>query len=307
MGRRTARRSGERPGAAGFLLLDKPRGWTSHDAVDAARGWLGTRRVGHLGTLDPLATGVLPLAVREATKLAAFLQGGAKAYVGTLRLGEETDTLDADGRTLRRHAGALPNEAAVEAALARFVGEISQVPPMFSAVKHHGVPLHRLAREGRVVERAAKRVRIDRLALRKYAPPDLDFEVECSAGTYVRALAHDLGRELGCGAHLLALRRTRSGPFTLDQAFGEGRLARAAERGEIEALLVPMLNALGLPALRLSPEEVRRVRHGGELAAPEPPLVPGTRLAALEPAGDLLAILEVRPGRRLRPLRVLRP
>jgi tRNA pseudouridine55 synthase len=286
--------------------MDKPRGWTSHDAVDAARRWLGTRRVGHLGTLDPLATGVLPLAVRDATKLAPFLEGGEKGYVGTIRLGEETDTLDAEGQTLRRHAGPLPGEAELVAALARFVGEILQVPPMFSAVKHQGVPLHRLARQGRVVERSAKRVRIDRLVLRKYAPPDLDFEVDCSAGTYVRALAQDLGSSLGCGAHLLGLRRTRSGPFTIEMALDEGRLAQAAERGEIESLLVPPVNALGFPALRLSAEEARRVRHGGELVAPEPPLVPGARLAALDPAGELVAILEVRPGRRLRPLRVLR-
>jgi len=306
MSRRTSRRSQEKPGPAGFLVIDKPRGWTSHDAVDAARRWLGTRRVGHLGTLDPLATGVLPLAVRDATKLAPFLQGGEKSYAGTIRLGEETDTLDAEGRTLRRHEGPLPNEAELEAALARFLGEILQLPPMFSAVKHQGVPLHRLARQGRVVERSTKRVRIDRIVLRKYAPPDLDFEVDCSAGTYVRALAHDLGQGLGCGAHLLGLRRTRSGPFTIEMAQGESRLAQAALRGEIESLLVPPVNALGLAALRLSSDEALRVRHGGEIPAPEPPIVPGTRLAALDPGGDLVAILEVRPGRRLRPLRVLR-
>ena len=306
MSRRTSRRSQERPGPAGFLVMDKPRGWTSHDAVDAARRWLGTRRVGHLGTLDPLATGVLPLAVRDATKLAPFLQGGEKSYVGTIRLGEETDTLDAEGRTLRRHEGPLPAEAEVEAALARFLGEILQLPPMFSAVKHQGVPLHRLARQGRVVERSEKRVRIDRIAMRRFAPPDLDFEVDCSAGTYVRALAHDLGQSLGCGAHLLGLRRTRSGPFTIEMAHGADRLAQAAEKGELESLLVPPVNALGLAALRLSGDEASRVRHGGEIPAPEPPIAPGTRLAALDPGGDLVAILEVRPGRRLRPLRVLR-
>jgi tRNA pseudouridine55 synthase len=244
--------------------------------------------------------------VREATKLAPFLEGGAKSYAGTIRLGEETDTLDAEGRTLRRHAGELPSEAEVGAALARFVGEIAQVPPMFSAVKHRGVPLHRLARQGRVVERAAKRVRIERLVLRKYAPPDLDFEIDCSAGTYVRALASDLGCELGCGAHLLGLCRTRSGPFALDRAHAAGRLEQAAERGEIEELLVPAVNALGFAALRLSAEETERVRHGAELAAPEPPLAPGTRLSALDPTGELVAVLEVRPGRRLRALRVLR-
>jgi len=288
-------------------VVDKPRGWTSHDAVEAARRWLGTSRVGHLGTLDPLATGVLPLAVREATKLAPFLQGGAKSYAGTIRLGEETDTLDAEGRSLRRHAGALPDEAQVEAALARFRGELLQEPPMFSAVKHRGVPLHRLARQGRVVERAAKSVRIERLVLRRYAPPDLDFEVDCSPGTYVRVLAQDLGRALGCGAHLLGLRRTRSGPFAIEQAHGEAELAAAAAGGGVEALVVPAVNVLGLPALRLSAEEALRVAHGGDLRAPDPPLVPGSQLAALDPAGELVAILEVRPGRTLRPLRVLAP
>jgi tRNA pseudouridine55 synthase len=306
MSRRASRRErGERPGPAGFLIVDKPRGWTSHDAVDAARRWFGTRRVGHLGTLDPLATGVLPLAVRDATKLVPFLEGGEKSYAGTIRLGEETDTLDAEGRTLRRHEGALPSEAELVAALARFRGEIEQIPPMYSAVKHQGVPLHRLARQGRTVERAAKRVRIDRLELLKYAPPDLDLEVDCSAGTYVRALAQDLGQALGCGAHLLGLRRTRSGPFTLEHAHSEVHLAQAAERGEIDALLVPPVNALGFAALRLDEREIREVRHGAEIPAPDPPLVAGTRLAALDAAGELVAILEVRPGRRLRPLRVL--
>ena len=178
---------------------------------------------------------------------------------------------------------------------------------MYSAVKHHGVPLHRLARQGRVVERAAKSVRIDRLLLRRYAPPDLDVEVDCSAGTYVRVLAQDLGRSLGCGAHLLGLRRTRSGPFSIEHAYDEARLAEAAERGELESLLVPAVNALGLAALRLSAEEAKRIQHGGDLLAPEPPLVPGSQLAALDPAGELVAILEVQPGRRLRPLRVLAP
>src|SRR4030095_11171722 len=145
--------------------------------------------------------------------------------------------LDAEGQTLRHHEGALPTEMELEAALARFRGEILQEPPMFSAVKHHGVPLHRLPRQGRVVERAAKSVRIDRLVLGRYEPPDFDVEVECSAGTYVRVLAQDLGRVLGRGAHLRGLRRTASGPFAIEQAHGEAVLAAAAERGELESLL----------------------------------------------------------------------
>lgn len=306
---RRRRRRPERPGPAGFLVVDKPRGWTSHDVVDAARRWLGTRRVGHLGTLDPLATGVLPLAIRDATKLVPFLEGGSKVYVGAIRLGQETDTLDADGAVLRRHEGSLPDEATVRDALAGFRGEIEQVPPMFSAVKHAGVPLHRIAREGREVERASKRVRIDRLELLRYEPPRIEIEVECSAGTYVRTLAADVGAKLGCGAHLACLRRTRSEPFASAQAAPAEQLQQESERGGVEGRLIPAVDVLGLPVLRLGRDDTRRVLHGAEIAASGPPLralATGSRVAALEPGGELLAVLEMRPGRRLRPLRVLR-
>ncbi len=306
MARRPRRRRPERPGPAGFLVVDKPRGWTSHDVVDAARRWLGTRRVGHLGTLDPLATGVLPLAVREATKLVSFVEDRSKSYAGAIRLGLETDTLDAEGNVLRRYEGPHPDEAAVREALAEFTGDIEQVPPMFSAAKHGGVPLHRLAREGREVERAPKRVRIERLVLVKYAPPHVEIEVDCSTGTYVRVLAAEIGTRLGCGAHLAGLRRTRSGPFRMDQALTTTLLEREAERGGLEAHLIPPLNALGLPALRLAAPEARRVLHGGEVALREARLTPGSRVAALDQGGELLAVLEVRPGGRLHPLRVLR-
>jgi tRNA pseudouridine55 synthase len=286
-------------------VVDKPPGWTSHDVVDAARRWLGTRRVGHLGTLDPLATGVLPLAVREATKLVPFVEGGAKCYAGSIRLGEETDTLDAEGRVVRRHTGPLPAEAEVREALAGFVGETWQLPPMFSAVKRGGVPLHRLAREGIRVERAPKRVRIERLELLAYSPPELEVEVDCSAGTYVRALASDLGRRLGCGAHLAFLRRTRSGPFHAAQAHPLAALEVRAGAGGVEALLLSPLEGLGLPRVRLTPEEVRRVRHGGDVAGGSGPLPPGTRVAGVAPDGSLVAVLEMHAGRRLQPLRVL--
>ena len=151
MARRTrARRDRrERPGPAGFLVVDKPAGWTSHDVVDAARRWFGTRRVGHLGTLDPQATGVLPLAIREATKLVRFVVQDDKRYVGTARLGFETDSLDGEGKLLHVHDGPLPDEQSVRSALTGFEGDIEQIPPMFSAVKHAGVPLHRLARLSR--------------------------------------------------------------------------------------------------------------------------------------------------------------
>jgi tRNA pseudouridine55 synthase len=298
------RRAPEKPGPAGFLLVDKLPGWTSHDVVDAARRWFGTRRVGHLGTLDPLATGVLPLAIRAATKLAPYITDNRKSYVGSIELGVETDTLDAEGEVLRRHEGALPEKAAVEKALTSFEGEIEQVPPMYSAVKRAGVPLHRLAREGKHVERAPKKVRIDRIELVSYQAPLVELKVECSRGTYVRTLADDLGRLLGCGAHLRNLRRLRSGPFVLDAAMTPEQLADAAATGEIEQALIPAVDVLGLAVVQLGPEEARRVRHGCEVGA-SARLIAGRRVAALEPGGELLAVMEVLPGRRLKPLRVL--
>jgi len=292
--------------------VDKPAGLTSHDVVDAARRALRTRRVGHLGTLDPQATGVLPLAIRDATKLVPFLVTGRKLYRGAIRLGVETDTLDGDGRVTREHAGPLPDEAAVRAGLAALCGEIEQIPPMFSAVKKDGVALHRLARKGQEVEREPRRVRIDRLELLRFEAPVVEIEVACSAGTYVRVLAADLGRHLGCGAHLASLRRLASGPFQIEQAvpFADLEAARPAEpraeaaRAAIEARLVAPVAALGLPTLVLGAEAARRIAHGAEIATP-PGVPASTRLAALGPDGELLAVLEARPGRLLGPVRVL--
>jgi tRNA pseudouridine55 synthase len=297
----------------GFLVVDKPVGWTSHDVVDAARRWLSTRRVGHLGTLDPLATGVLPLAIREATKLVPFVGPGDKVYVGTIRLGIATDTYDAEGRVTRQHDGPLPSEAAVRAALAGFVGETLQVPPMYSSVKLHGVPLHRLARRGEQVERAPRRVRIDEIRMHHYAPPEIGVEVSCAPGTYVRTLAHDLGELLGCGAHLSGLRRTRSHPFTLEQARTPEECEALAAEGKLDAVLVAPDAALGLPRVRLTATQTRRVANGGDLPVGEargelergPLPKPGDRVSALSPDGSLVAVMELRPDRRLHPLRVL--
>ena len=276
------RRSPEKPGPAGFLLVDKSPGWTSHDVVDAARRWLGTRRVGHLGTLDPLATGVLPLAIRAATKLAPYITDGRKSYVGSIELGVETDTLDAEGQVLRRHEGRASRKGrrGREERWSSFQGEIEQVPPMYSAVKHSGVPLHRLAREGKHVERAPKTVRIDRIELISYRAPLVELRVECSQGTYVRTLADDLGRRLGCGAHLRNLRRLRSGPFALDAAMTPEQLAGAAETGKIEQYLIPAVDVLGLAVVQLGPEEARRVEHGCEVGAPARLAAGGARRGA---------------------------
>jgi tRNA pseudouridine55 synthase len=288
-------------------VVDKPSGWTSHDVVDAARGWLGTRRVGHLGTLDPLATGVLPLAIRTATKLVPFVQDKEKGYAGAIQLGTVTDTLDAEGKVLRQHPGPWPDEARVREVMETFIGDVEQVPPMFSAVKKDGVPLHKLAREGREVEREPKTIHVSRFELRKYDPPRLEIEVDCSGGTYVRVLAADLGESLGCGAHLADLRRTRSGPFTLDQASSPETLREEAESHEIERRLISPLEALGLPVLRLDPHEIQAIAQGGDIAAEGAPESPGALMVGHDGKGQVVGILELQPGRRLRPLRVLEP
>lgn len=306
MSRRSRRRGEGQPGPSGFLVVDKPVGWTSHDVVDAARGWLGTRRVGHLGTLDPLATGVLPLAVRDATKLIPFLEAGPKCYRGIVRLGEARDTLDAEGRVVAQHSGPLPDAQTVRAALGRFCGEIEQIPPMYSSVKRDGVPLYRLARRGEVVERQPRKVSVESLELLGYEPPDLEIEVRCSPGTFVRVLAADLGQALGCGAHVRTLRRTRSGPFDLREAALPEVLEEEARRGRLEARLIPPQVALGFPTLVLPPESLARVRHGREIPVPRGTrLLVGDRMCGLDSEGRLVAVLEVRADRQLRPLRVL--
>jgi tRNA pseudouridine55 synthase len=250
---------------------------------------------------------VLPLAIGSATKLVPYVEDRDKAYVGAIRLGRVTDTLDAEGRVLREHTGPWPHESLVEQAMQGFVGDLEQVPPMFSAVKKDGVPLHKLARQGREVPREPKSVRVERFALRKYDPPRLEIEVACSGGTYVRVLAADLGAQLGCGAHLADLRRTRSGPFTLERACSPEMLRVEAESGELERCLVSPLEALGLPALRLEPEQVQRVAQGCEIAVEGLSDRPGARVVAHDERRRVIAILEGRPGRRWRPLRVLEP
>lgn len=300
------KRGRDRPGPAGFLVVDKPAGCTSHDVVDAARGWLGIRRIGHLGTLDPQATGVLPLAIRGATKLVPFFQEMGKSYVGTVRLGARTDTLDGEGEIIDRYDGPLPDEARVRTVLDTFVGEIEQIPPMYSAVKREGVPLHRLARQGEEVERDPKKVVIHRLEVLRFASPDLEIAVDCGPGTYVRVLADDLGAALGCGGYLSSLRRTRSEPFGLEQALSSETCEAAAAERKLEDLLISPEAALGFPTTRLAPPAVERLGHGGDIAAGDlERSAPGTRVSALDERGRFVAILELRADRRLWPLRVI--
>src|SRR6266508_6820424 len=205
------------PGIDGLLLIDKPAGITSHDAVDRVRRALGVRKVGHAGTLDPIATGLLVMGVGRGTRLLRFLGELPKTYEGTGVLGIETTTLDADGEVVRT-AAADVRETELRRAMAELVGDIEQVPPAYSAVKVGGQPLHRAARAGRPVEAALRRVRVDAFDLRRFDPPRFGFRVRCSGGTYVRSLVAEVGARVGSGAHLEALRRTRIVPLAVDDA-----------------------------------------------------------------------------------------
>jgi tRNA pseudouridine55 synthase len=251
----------------GFLLIDKPKGWTSHDVVAKVRAKIGGK-VGHAGTLDPMATGLLVLGVGGATRLLRFVQGADKEYLATALFGVATDSLDADGAILSREP--LPVTAdEVETAMDRFRGSIMQVPPMVSARKVEGRRLYELAREGKVVEREARPVTIDRFELVDLAPsdyPEITFRTVCSTGTYVRTLADDLARAVGGRAHLIALRRVRIGTLDVSDTVSVDDAVAAAEAGEIERVLISSADALSdLPEIRVDETMADAVRKGREL------------------------------------------
>ena len=279
----------------GVLVVDKPSGPTSHDIVDRARRVLRTRRVGHTGTLDPFATGVLPLCLGRATRLARFLSAGEKTYRATLRLGFATTTDDVTGEPLGPQRAAAVSEGAVLSALSAFVGSFDQVPPTFSAKQVAGRRAYELARRGEAVSRAAAPVTVHALELVARENDRLELEVRCSAGTYVRALARDLGERLGCGAHLTALRRTLSGGFGLEQAVPGDTFAGAADSVVPMALLLPEW-----PAVRVGAEGRRRVGHGREIAADDVlsdfPGESEGRVRILDEAGELIALASARGG-----------
>lgn len=273
----------------GFLIVNKPTGMTSHDVVDAVRRIAQIRRVGHAGTLDPMATGVLVLALGAATRLVQFIDGCDKTYHAALRLGETTTTYDADGDIVERRPVTV-RQSDIEAALAGFRGSIVQVPPMYSAVKIQGQKLYKLARQGKEVERAPRPVTIHRLDALAWALPDVTIEVVCSAGTYIRSLAHDLGQALGCGAHLTALTRTAAGEFRLEDSRTLEALDALAWDGRLaEALLPPETALAALPVFILTPEQEQAVRYGQTVALDG---APGVEMAqARDAAGQLVAVL----------------
>ncbi len=251
----------------GVLNVNKLGGMTSHDVVDEVRRILKIRRVGHTGTLDPQATGVLPICVGNATKIARFLTAADKDYLITMRLGIQTDTMDGEGKILAETAEIPRERERVEAALAQFRGEIQQIPPLFSAKKHQGERLYRLARRGEVVERNPISIKIYELELTSFDPPFVRFRVFCSKGTYARALCDDIGKVLQCGAHLHSLVRLKAGQFRLEEAVTLSRLEEIQEQGKLAEILLPIEQALDhLPAVRVLPDSSRSVLHGASIA-----------------------------------------
>ena len=319
------------PAGSGLVIVDKPPGWTSHDVVARIRRLAGTRRAGHAGTLDPMATGVLVVGVEKATRLLGHLSLTGKGYQATIRLGQATDTDDAEGQIISEHPAAGLDENRIRAAATALTGTISQVPPAVSAVKVGGRRAYRLAREGTPAALTARTVTVSALTITAIRPAgaltDLDADVECSSGTYIRSIARDLGAALGTGGHLTALRRTRVGPYALDQAATLDELAASWR-------LVPLADAAAaaFPRLDLTHDQARLVAHGGRLpasvlaaaaspaapaaappaehAAPSVPAGPppggdvaGLPVAAFAPDGTLVALLTEREG-AARPLAV---
>ena len=248
----------------GVLLFDKPLGLSSNTALQKVRRLFQAEKAGHTGTLDPLATGLLPVCFGEATKFSIALLDADKTYRARIRLGQTTTTGDAEGDLLARSPVEV-DEARLEQALKNFIGKISQLPPMHSAIKHQGKPLYEYIRKGETIERQARSVTIHELLLERFAGEELEITVRCSKGTYIRTLAEDIGLALGCGAHLLALRRLAIGRFRLEDAYSWERL-EAMDRAAHEACLLPVDCMLqDLPLLELDAEQVTRISQGQRL------------------------------------------
>jgi tRNA pseudouridine55 synthase len=275
---------------SGVLVVDKPVGLTSHDVVQIVRKGTNIRRAGHTGTLDPRASGVLVILIGPAVRLSEYVSASDKRYQAVVRLGTSTDTYDADGRV----TSSLPvtvTEEQFEEALKQFIGEIEQVPPPYSAVKVKGKKAYEMAREGEEVDLQPRKIQVYNLELLEWAPPEAVIDVYCSSGTYVRSLAHDLGEALGCGAHLVGLRRTKSGRFTLRDAVPLRKLRESFENGTWYQFLIPAAEALSdWQAIELEHEQVEAVRHGHRIAGQEPEKTTWAR--GISEQGELVALLE---------------
>lgn len=286
----------------GFVLVDKPGGWTSHDVVAKVRGIAGIKKVGHAGTLDPMATGLLVLGIGPATRLLRFVQSFPKTYEATAIFGVATDTLDADGAVLSREPMAV-SEDDVAAVLSRFRGRILQTPPMVSARKVAGQRLYELARRGETVAREARPVTIHELTVTDFAPspyPEVAFRVVCSTGTYVRTLADDIAAALGGRAHLSALRRLSTGSLHVSEAHSIDELAAAADAGTLQSVILRPGDALvDIPAVNVGEELVTAISSGQRLDEEMLDIAPAVAglVRVLGPSGELLAVSRVTGGR----------
>ena len=279
---------------SGVLVVDKPVGLTSHDVVQVIRKGTNIRRAGHTGTLDPRASGVLVILIGPAVRLSEYVSASDKRYQAVLRLGASTDTYDADGKVTRSRPVENITEEQFESELQKFVGEIEQVPPPYSAVKVKGRKAYEMAREGEEVDLAPRKIKVYSLELLEWATPEAVIDVYCSSGTYVRSLAHDLGEALGCGAHLVGLRRTKSGRFTLRDAVPLRKLKDDFDDGSWYQFLIPAAEALSdWPSIELSEEQVDALRHGHRIPAE----AGSAKLArGISEMGELVALLEFDPA-----------
>jgi tRNA pseudouridine55 synthase len=276
---------------SGVLVVDKPIGLTSHDVVQIIRRGTGIRRAGHTGTLDPRASGVLVILLGPAVRLSEYVSASDKRYQATIRLGSSTDTYDAEGTITGSASIEDITEERFNETLPHFIGEIEQTPPPYSAVKVQGRKAYDMAREGEEFELEPRMINVYSLEVLEWAPPEVVIDVYCSSGTYVRSLANDLGKELGTGAHLVGLRRTKSGRFTLRDAVPLRRLQEAFEAGNWYRFLIPAAEALAdWPALELDADQVELVRHGHRIQAD--PEAKGLARGISE-QGDLVALMEV--------------
>lgn len=285
----------------GILLLDKPAGISSNAALQRAKRIMGVRKAGHTGTLDPFATGLLILLFGQATKVSDYLLNADKRYRATLQLGQETNTGDREGEVVA--SGSVDfDQTQLDVALSRFRGRISQIPPMFSAIKRDGQPLYRLARKGVEIEREARSVEIYSLDLLSWAGEELVLDIHCSKGTYVRSLAQDLGRLLGCGAHIRELRRLSSGSFSIDAAYDLDRLAAAREADQCP-LQAMDLALQDLPAVTLTENTAYYVRQGQGVVIAHAP-APG-RIRLYGPQAQFLGLGEVMEDGKVAPRRLM--
>lgn len=281
----------------GFLNIDKPAGLTSFDVIRQLRRCCHIRRIGHAGTLDPMATGVLPVALGFATRLIEYLMTGEKVYLTTLLLGAETDTQDAEGQVVSTGDWSQVTRSQVDEACAAMTGTILQMPPMFSALKRDGKPLYQLARQGIEVPRQAREIQIDSIEISRFEPPEIDLRVACGKGTYIRTLCHDLGAQLGCGAHLTALRRVKNGIFEQAGSHPLQEITALAAAGEPLPIISPAEALADWPGLLVQPDAARRLQDG---VAPLESEVSGQaeagQLVRLLVQDRLAAVAKFRPG-----------